>query len=237
MGEPRRRMAWRPLVRSLHRDAGYLAVGLTLVYAISGLAVNHIADWDPNFTSYRRTHTLSGLPTGTDEAAAAVRERLAVKEPVTEVHRWAPDELEIVAGERRITVNPETGRVVEQGRKPRPILRITNWLHLNRGKKAWTLIADLYAIGLLFLALSGMLMLPGKNGMRGRGGVLVALGIAIPVLYVTLSGGPNAHDRSERRSPAREMGSREGRNWPADGTGPAEPAHELELTRRDEARP
>ena len=33
-------------------------------------------------------------------------------------------------------------------------------------------------------------MLPGKNGMRGRGGILVALGIAIPVLYVVLSGGP-----------------------------------------------
>ena len=36
----------RPWVRAIHRDLGYVAVGLTFVYAISGLAVNHVADWD-----------------------------------------------------------------------------------------------------------------------------------------------------------------------------------------------
>ncbi len=35
---------WRPTLRALHRDIGYLAVGLTFVYAASGLAVNHIED-------------------------------------------------------------------------------------------------------------------------------------------------------------------------------------------------
>jgi len=201
LAEPKRRIAWRPLVRSLHRDAGYLAVGLTLVYAVSGLAVNHIADWDPNFTSYRITRNLGALPNGTDEAVEAVRQRLAVRESVTEVHRWGPDELELVAGERRLTVNPQTGRVVEEGRKPRAVLRVTNWLHLNRGKRSWTLIADLYAVGLIFLAISGLFMLPGKNGMRGRGGILVALGIAVPVLYVVLSGGP----QHGRLAPAAEL--------------------------------
>jgi hypothetical protein len=38
-----RRIKWRPTLRALHRDFGYLAVGLTFVYALSGLAVNHIA--------------------------------------------------------------------------------------------------------------------------------------------------------------------------------------------------
>ena len=28
----------------IHRDVGYLVVGLTLIYAISGIAVNHIDD-------------------------------------------------------------------------------------------------------------------------------------------------------------------------------------------------
>ena len=48
----RGRFPWRPWLRAIHRDVGYLAVGLTFVYALSGLAVNHIADWDPNFTNY-----------------------------------------------------------------------------------------------------------------------------------------------------------------------------------------
>jgi hypothetical protein len=190
LAEPRRRIAWRPVVRSLHRDAGYLAVGLTLVYALSGLAVNHIADWDPNFTGYRLSHELGTLPSGTDQTVAAVRERLKITQPATQVHVWSPDELEFLAGERRLSVNPQTGRVVEEGRKARPVLRLTNWLHLNRGKKAWTLVADLYAVGLLFLAISGMFMLPGKHGMKGRGAILVGIGVGIPVLYVVLSGGP-----------------------------------------------
>ena len=49
---------------SLHRDAGYLAVGLTIVYAVSGLAVNHVSDWDPSFKSYERVRTVATpLPT------------------------------------------------------------------------------------------------------------------------------------------------------------------------------
>jgi hypothetical protein len=61
---------------------------------------------------------------------------------------------------------------------------------LNRGKKQWTYVADAYAVGLLVLALSGIFMIPGKKGFFGRGAVLVGIGIAIPVVYVTLSGGP-----------------------------------------------
>jgi hypothetical protein len=69
-------------------------------------------------------------------------------------------------------------------------LRVANWLHLNRGKKAWTYVADTYAVGLILLALSGVLLLPGRKGLIGRGGILVLVGAAIPVIYVHLSGGP-----------------------------------------------
>jgi hypothetical protein len=43
---------------------------------------------------------------------------------------------------------------------------------------------------LLFLATSGLFMLAGRKGLLGRGGVLLVLGILVPVLYVVLSGGP-----------------------------------------------
>ena len=47
------------MLRALHRDFGYIAVGLTFIYALSGLAVNHIADWDPNFENYERDVVLT----------------------------------------------------------------------------------------------------------------------------------------------------------------------------------
>jgi hypothetical protein len=197
MAEPRR-LLLRPWVRALHRDLGYLAVGLTLVYALSGLAVNHIADWDPNFQNFEHTHQLGPLPGDDDAIARAVVEKLSIQEKPTEVYRASDDQLDVVFSKRTLHVNPATGQVLDEGQKPRFLLRVANWLHLNRGKKSWTYIADAYAAGLLFLALSGLFMIPGRKGLLGRGAIFVALGVAIPVAYVQLSGGPEAAASAKR---------------------------------------
>jgi hypothetical protein len=197
------RFQWRPLVRSFHRDAGYVAVGLTVVYALSGLAVNHVKDWDPNFHNYRSVHELrTPLPADDTTAARQVLDRLGIQGQPLSATRYAPDQLDIRLPDRVIIANPQTGRVVVEGQKSRFFLRAANWLHLNRGKKAWTLMADLYAVGLLLLALSGIFMLPGKNGLLGRGAVLILAGIAVPVLYVVLSGGPPPPSRVPSTSPS-----------------------------------
>jgi uncharacterized protein len=180
----------RSWLRALHRDAGYLAVGLTIVYALSGLAVNHVSAWDPNFKSYETVHQLG--PVAGDDVAATqkVLGALGIKDKPRDVYRAAPTQLEITFDRRSLHVDTASGRVVDEGQKPRFLLRVANWLHLNRGKKAWSYIADGYALFLLFLAGSGIFMLPGKKGIKGRGGLLVALGAAVPILYVSLSGGP-----------------------------------------------
>ena len=181
----------RPWLRALHRDLGYLAVGLTVVYALSGLAVNHIADWDPNFDNYEAKHQLAlPLPTDEHEVAAQLLRELKVTDKPSEVYRSDTHEVSVLLDGRTFHVDTETGAVLEDGQRPRFLIRVANWLHLNRGKKAWTYIADGYAVFLLVLATTGLFMLPGRKGFLGRGGVLVALGVAVPVLYVTLSGGP-----------------------------------------------
>lgn len=189
--EPVRWARWRNWLRALHRDAGYLAVGLTVVYALSGLAVNHLADWDPNFVSYQREVNVPGpYPAGDEEAAARVLGALAITARPREVYRASPTQLEISFDKRSLHVDLASGRVVDEGQSPRFFLRVANWLHLNRGKKAWRVFADGYAVGLLFLAVSGMFMLPGRRGIRGRGALFVSVGVAMPVLYLVFSGGP-----------------------------------------------
>jgi hypothetical protein len=181
----------RPWLRALHRDAGYLAVGLTFVYALSGLAVNHIADWDPNFTQIKETHQLKApLPTDDQALARKVLHDLGRSDSVEDVYRISDTEVELVAANVTYHVNPKTGRVRAEGQEPRLVLRIANWLHLNRGKQAWTYIADTYAVFLLFLASSGLFMIRGRKGLVGRGAVLTGIGAAVPILYVVLSGGP-----------------------------------------------
>jgi hypothetical protein len=179
---------WRALLRAVHRDVGYTAVGLTVVYALSGIAVNHVADWDPNFRNGRSTHEL-GVPLPDDDVAAQalVLEKLGIRGAPREVYREG-DELEVLFEHRTLHVTVATGHVVDEEQKPRVPLRAFNFLHLNRGKKAWKYFADAYAVGLLFLAASGMFMLAGRKGLFGRGGFFVAAGVALPLVYLWWAG-------------------------------------------------
>jgi|KBSMisStaDraftv2_1062788.scaffolds.fasta_scaffold719483_2 hypothetical protein len=187
----RRKLTVRPLLRALHRDVGYFAVGLTVVYATSGLAVNHLKDWDPNFKQINRTHQITvPLPSDDTAAAQSALRALGVREEPREVYRASDTQLDVVFDKRTFHVDTTSGVVHEEGQAARPLLRLANWLHLNRGKKAWTYIADFYAIFLLFLAGSGLFMIPGRKGLLGRGALVALLGAAVPVAYVVLSGGP-----------------------------------------------
>lgn len=201
---PARRFLLRPWLRAVHRDAGYLAVGLTLVYAASGLAVNHIADWDPSFRQIEQTHQLPRpLPPEPEAAAKKVLSELHITEAPREIYAAGDDAVDAVLQHRTLHITPSTGVVLEEGQSPRPLLRLANWLHLNRGKQAWTYVADAYAIGLLYLAISGLFMIPGKKGLLGRGALLALLGAALPIGYVVLSGGPEAKSGAPRADEAK----------------------------------
>jgi hypothetical protein len=181
-----RRIQWRAVLRAVHRDVGYAAVGLTFVYAVSGLAVNHVAQWDPNFTRTVSAREIGGpLPEDDDAAKRLVLGKLDIAEEPKEVYREG-DELEVLFEHRTLHVTVATGHVVDEDQRPRFFVRAANWLHLNRGKKAWTYFADSYAVGLLFLATSGLFMIAGKKGFFGRGVYFVAAGVAIPLVYLAL---------------------------------------------------
>jgi uncharacterized protein len=185
---PRRRFSARAVLRGLHRDAGYLAVGLTVVYALSGLAVNHVADRDPSFDNYERTHQLARPLAGSDaEISRKVLDALKIQDAPRDVYRSTADTLDITFDKRALHVTLSQGTVLDQGQEPRFFLRAANYLHLNRGKKAWTYVADTYAVGLLFLAVSGLFMIKGRQGLLGRGLLLVLLGAAVPIAYVLWS--------------------------------------------------
>jgi uncharacterized protein len=211
---------WRGWLRSIHRDIGYLAVGLTVIYALSGLAINHLQDWDPNFVSFSRQSKIAPIPADVPDAEAVARVRAALNLGVPRETYRAGDEIHLTYDGREVVVIGDSGEVTDQGQRPRFFLRVANWLHYNRGKKAWTYIADGYAVLLLYLAVSGMFMIKGKLGLKWRGLALVALGAGIPLTYVVLSGGPNASAKKTAQAGELRGPPREGMS-PASGTGGA----------------
>lgn len=177
-------MNWRRLNNVLHRDIGYLAVGLTLAYAISGLALNHKADWNPNYRVSKTTARIE--PVRATDRAEIVREALSkldVADEPRNAFRPDPETLRLFFKERTYSIDLPTGLVIIEDVKPRPVLFEMNQLHLNSPKKLWTLVADVYAVALIVLALTGMFVLKGKTGITGRGAWLVSAGVALPVVY------------------------------------------------------
>jgi len=185
---------WRAWLRALHRDLGYLTVGLTIIYAVSGIAINHIGQWDPNFTTVHRELTIAKIPAETPDDVAIARAAKAVglgDDAVATAARYG-DEIHFDQPGGTVVVYGDSGLVVEDARQSRFFLRMANWLHEVRGKHAWALIADAYAFILLFLAVGGLFMIKGRLGLRWRGAILVGAGAMVPTMYVILSGGPGA---------------------------------------------
>lgn len=191
------RKRWRAWLRAIHRDIGYLAVGFTVIYALSGIAMNHIDDWDPNFHATELAQKIAPVPDDASDAEAV--RRIAAAAGVT----GTPDDIYRAGDEVRLSFPDGTkltaigDTLTTQRRRDRLFFRLADWLHATRGKQAWKFIADVYAALLLYLAVSGIFMIKGRLGLRWRGAVLITLGLAGPIGYIVLSGGPGAQ-KTER---------------------------------------
>ena len=179
-------MRIKKLIMLTHRDVGYFFAGMTVIYAISGIAVNHFGDWNPNYSSDSSQSELGELPSDakTSELVDQVLTRMEITDTPRSAVRMAPTLLRIFFEGRTISVKIPEGTVTDERVSRRPALYEINYLHLNHGKGFWTWFADLYAIGLLTLALTGIFIIRGKKGLRGRGGLLVLAGSIPPVLFV-----------------------------------------------------
>ena len=177
-------MNWRRINNIVHRDLGYLAVGLTIVYGVSGLAVNHKADWNPSYRVRKTAERIAPIEATTrDEIVREARRKLGIDEEPRNAFRPDPDTLQLFFKERTYAIDLPTGHVIVEQARPRPVLYEMNQLHLNAPKGVWTIVADVYAAGLILMAITGMFVLKGKTGITGRGAWLTAAGVLLPTLY------------------------------------------------------
>jgi hypothetical protein len=180
-------MRLRRLIIATHRDVGYFFAGLTVIYAVSGIAVNHIDDWNPSYVVRTEVREIGELRDGSRrELAAEVLSRLGVTEEPREVIRMSPLQLKIFFEGRTLTAAIPEGRVVDERARRRFAFFEFNYLHLNHGKGFWTWFADIYALGLMVLACTGIFIITGKKGLGGRGRWLLLAGLSIPLAYLIL---------------------------------------------------
>lgn len=176
-------------VRILHRDIGYLSVGLIIVYGISGIAVNHVDIWNPNYIIEKDSLSISTLNDSllTDESIVEhVKTELSITDSVNSIFRSGTNSIQLFFDRKTISADVSLGDVEIETVKDRRVFRETNFLHLNNPKGVWTYVADLFALGLIFLSITGMFMIRGKNGIKGRGKYLIGISFLIPIIFLLI---------------------------------------------------
>lgn len=179
---------WRKWNRVIHRDFGYIFFAMTVIYSLSGIAINHLNDWNPNYVI-----TVNDFQADIPQRAEQINKTTVLKmlselkEEKNYKKHYFPNsnQLKVFLDGGNVIVDLDSGNGTIEKIKRRPIFHPVNYLHYNPGKW-WTLFSDVFAGALIIIAITGLLILKGKNGITRRGAVLTILGIIIPVIYLIL---------------------------------------------------
>lgn len=176
----------RKFNRNTHRDLGYFFAAMTIIYALSGIALNHISDWDPSYI-IKRTQLQQEWPSNKEAITEAlVKQKLADMglKGRYKKHYFPQDQMKVFLRGGNLTVNLTNGQAVLETVRERRVFHEVNFLHYNHIKKAYTWFADIFAVALIILAVSGLFILKGKNGITRRGAWLTLAGLLVPLIFM-----------------------------------------------------
>ena len=167
------------LLRKWHRDIGYIVVAISLVYGISGILLNH-KDAFPVISTLQTNETFI-----TEQNISEFSQEWSQKHPDLELTKCFNGKESIKfyfdGGKGRYAL--ETGALTYESYKKHSFIAFFTDLHFNQ-KQGWKPIADLFCVALIFLAISGLAMVKGKNGFKKRGIWLMIGGILLVVIFI-----------------------------------------------------
>lgn len=182
---PRKLQRWN---NAFHRDLGYLFFGMTIIYSLSGIILNHFKTGDLKHPDYSKSYWEFDVPVPSggkvDKTYIENVMTIADEKGHYKSHIFSDNSLQIYLTTGSITINLQSGSAFQEKKKPLYVIKEFNLLHYNNIKKLYTWYSDIYAIALILLALTGLFILRGKNGILGRGAWLTAIGIIIPALFL-----------------------------------------------------
>ncbi|UCG27024.1 MAG: PepSY-associated TM helix domain-containing protein [Bacteroidales bacterium] len=182
------KIKWRKWNRVIHRDFGYFFAGMTIIYALSGIALNHIRDWNPNYVIQIREIQLDKSYDREELTKPVVLEILAEHDITGNYKKhYFPEEdlLKIFIDGGSLYINLRSGKGLLESISRRPLFYHVNFLHYNP-IRWWTWFSDIFCIALIFITITGLLVIRGKNGITGRGWWMTALGLIIPLTFLVI---------------------------------------------------
>lgn len=176
-------------LRVIHRDLSYLFAGVIIIYALSGITMNHFKGFNAKYSIEQKNLNIRGDYPRTS-ASYSKEELLTILDAIHEKENYTkhftPDEktAKIFMKEgSSLTINTQNGKAKYESIKRRPIVSSFATLHYNPNKW-WTVFSDIFAVSLVIITITGILLIKGKKGIFGTGGVKLLIGIIIPILFL-----------------------------------------------------
>ncbi len=180
--------AFRRLCRSIHRDLSFFFSGVIIIYAVSGICLNHKREFNPHYSITRYDIQLQGVFPQDGQVGRELLEsylsQISDDEVYTRHSRFDGNRIKVFyRGGSSAEIDLSDGSVMYERVRKRAVLGAMNRLHYNPSRW-WTWFSDVFAVSLVVITVSGLAMLKGPKSLWGRGGIEFAVGLAIPILFL-----------------------------------------------------
>lgn len=175
-------MNWNLKLRNWHRDFSYFFAGLLMAFAISGIALNHRNSWDPRKYTYQSIKVNIPLPNHRKQITDEFFQNWLDENNIKLEFRgssWRRGGYNLYFKNAYAFIDPSTGQGEIERFHIRPILGQMVDLHRS-SSSIWIWYSDIFAISVLLICVTGLIIAKGKSGFKKRGWKLALVGILIP---------------------------------------------------------
>ncbi len=168
--------------RNWHRDFSYFYAGLLMAFSISGIALNHRHSWDPRDYVYESTEVKIDLPENQDAITEEFFESWLKENNIDLELRgmaYRRGGYNLYLGDAYAFINPLSGEGEIERFRTRPLLGPMVDLHKSTSD-IWLWYSDIFAVCVLLICITGLVIAKGKHGFKKRGWKLALLGVVIP---------------------------------------------------------
>ena len=178
----------RKLNIATHRDLGYFFSSLIIIYCLSGFALNHVNDWNPDFIIEKETITIPGDYSTSNLSSELIKEfGKQVNETDYKVYDVpSPGKVKIYYDNASLLIDFTTNSGQYEKIIRRPVFYQSNLLHRN-SIRGWKWVSDIFAGMLIIISVTGLFILKGKKGISGRGKWLIGAGAMLPILVLIIN--------------------------------------------------
>lgn len=179
----------RKLLRILHRDFGYFIVGMTIVYGISGIYLNHRHDFNPDY-KITITNFQADFNNQTNISEEVIREVLKTVDKRIVYKKHYVDnqgDIKVFIKNGEVVIDPASGEGIMRYLQKRPVIFEMNKLHKATLGTVWKWTSDAMAVILIFVAVSGLFLLKGKRGFGRWGWWLTIAGFVVPLIFALIN--------------------------------------------------